>query len=101
MELHGFLHVRAPSAIEHPLASRGEAENAADIRGPGDQSLGLPGRNLMLKVHVPHSLSIGVEYGGAITTLETVLSVLFLHVSIQVCKVEVLVAVTALDLVSA
>ena len=55
----------------------------------------------MLKVHVPHSLGIGVKYGGAITALETVLSVLFLHVSLQVCEVEVLVAVTALDLVSA
>ena len=101
MELHGLLHVRATSAIEHPLASRRKAENAADIRGPGDQSLGLPGRYLVLKVHVPHSLGIGVKYGGAITALETVLSVLFLHVSLQVCEVKVLVAVTALDLVSA
>ena len=101
VELHGLLHVIASRPIEHPLAARVEAENAPDIRGPGDQGLGLPGRHLVLEVHVPHGLGVGVEDGGAVAALETVLGVLLLHVSLQVGEVEVLVAETALDLVSA
>ena len=101
VELHGLLHVRAPGPVHHPLASPRETENGAEVRGPGDQRLSLPCWHLVLKIHVLHGLGICVEDRGAITALETVLSVLLLHVSPQGGNVEVLVTVTALDLVRA
>ena len=100
VELHGLFHIRVPGPVQHPLAPRGETEKGAEIRGPGDQRLGLPGRHLVLEVHVLQSLGIGVEDGGAVTALKTVLSVLLFNMSLQVSNVEVLVTVTALDLVS-
>jgi len=97
VELHDLLHVRAPGLVHGPLALL--ADDAAEVRGPHDEGLRLPSRHLVLIVHVSHRLGVSAEDGRAVAALEALTDVHLLHVSLKVGVVEVIIAVTALDLI--